>query len=473
MSLDLRFLPWYCRGLSTVIDTVDSDAAPTGYSTTAETEIDGLSGSIQTNVSLYGPGDIEGLGEGQIAAQAPAPGATNIEPNFLVHVDFASADMPWRYTPAQADAQGRLRPWLALIVLRKTETFGIKQISGVPAPFIEAPVAELPDPALPVSALWGHVQVEGPFDETPLAEIVRDAPQRAKARLISPRRLAPNADWMACLVPAFEVGRRAALGQPWDDQTGLAPAWTFDPSSDQHIDLPVFAHWTFSTGARGDFESLARNLEPREMTAAAARRPFVLDPQIAGTGSAEMGLKGALRPVITPAPPGEAASPEVKTTLTDWINRAADVEDAGGDPQTTPPLYGRWHADVRRVGNAAPKWIDELNLDPRNRIVAAAGGDIVQAHQDSFMDMAWEQAGALDAANSLLKNGQLARSVGSRLTEKHIAPLPDAMALKIAGPAHARSRYGDTSLYKSIEDSPVPEASFSSAFRRLSRIRGP
>ena len=82
-------------------------------------------------------------------------------------------------------------------------------------------------------------------------------PERSLARLICPRVLTPGTDYFACVVPTFDsLGRKAGLGHDMKsvDVTQLADAWTAGAKS---VELPVYFQWEFSTGAGGDFESLA------------------------------------------------------------------------------------------------------------------------------------------------------------------------------------------------------------------------
>ena len=50
--------------------------------------------------------------------------------------------------------------------------------------------------------------------EADAADVLGKVPQRDAARLLCPRRLDPSTRYLACLVPAFNAGRLAGLGQP-------------------------------------------------------------------------------------------------------------------------------------------------------------------------------------------------------------------------------------------------------------------
>ena len=89
----------------------------------------------------------------------PRPDSTGVEPNYFAFVELAAPDLPWTFTPAAPDGQGRLRPWLVLVVVR--EQPGVSIGTGAALPVLRiaepaAPGAELPD--LADSWGWAHVQ---------------------------------------------------------------------------------------------------------------------------------------------------------------------------------------------------------------------------------------------------------------------------------------------------------------------------
>ena len=99
----------------------------------------------------------------------------------------------------------------------------------------------------------------------PSARALNGAPHLSLSRLVCPRLLTPNTDYLACVVPTFELGRKAGLGLPIADteltaQNALAPAWTLTATAPTQVQLPVYYSWQFRTGEGGDFESLAKRL---------------------------------------------------------------------------------------------------------------------------------------------------------------------------------------------------------------------
>lgn len=483
--VEYRFLPWLRQGAASLIDRSDElgAGAAAHFDTEARLRVSGQ--AVRVPIRLYGPGDVVGLSPSAIVRREPAPGAVGFEPNYFPAIEFREPDFPWRFTPTRAGARDLLRPWLCLIALERREGVGVRPTGDGRLPVIPASRGELPE--LTEGSHWAHVQVTGPFppgrpdDSAVLVDHVRDNPGRAVARLLCPRRLRANTGYLVCLVPAFEVGRLAGLGEPFDEQAlGLSPAWTLgDGNGDGGGDvvLPVYDSWQFGTGPVGDpvveFERLARALQPHTLPQDSTTLPFRLDPVLNDDEPADDALKlsGALRPVASETP--LSVPNTVTETLLNWVNRGADAEDAGGDPLVTPPIYGRWQSGRRRLADAgSPVWLSELNLDPRHRIAAAAGAGLVRTHQEELVSEAWRQAGDIAEANTLLRGAQAARGLAGA-AGKHLQRLPADILLQVAGPLQARVIHGDNTLHRAIAAGGLPTATFGAAFRRVARKQGP
>src|SRR5882724_7706553 len=138
------FLSWLRRGLATKI--TQPAGAASRASVTVRLNLSGpavsggrtLTAPVRQDVALYGPGDVIGVDSRAIVRTDPRNWITNFDPNFLPFVEFYDEDFPWRYSPDVVDpATGRLRPWLALVVLAEDE-FADKGVTpGRPLPFIE------------------------------------------------------------------------------------------------------------------------------------------------------------------------------------------------------------------------------------------------------------------------------------------------------------------------------------------------
>jgi hypothetical protein len=276
----LTFLPWVRQGAASFIAMPDTLGAnqPGVASLSAALAIN-IVAMPPVTVRLRGPADVVGIDASQIIRREPKPGTTDFEPNYFPCIEFDRADFPWLFTPAAA-ANAKLRPWLCLLVVRQQDGVTLASSVDAPLPSLQIaapanPVAELPD--LSECWAWAHTQAAG-ADST--ADSVRRAlegpPELSLSRLICPRILSPNTAYIACVVPTFELGRKAGLGGTIADgdliaSAALAPAWSLSPAPKQ-VMLPVYHHWEFQTGPGGDFASLAASLRPQPAPSALGQR---------------------------------------------------------------------------------------------------------------------------------------------------------------------------------------------------------
>ncbi len=145
-------------------------------------------------------------------------------------------------------------------------------------------------------------------------------------------------------MPTFELGRKAGLGDDIlpADEAKLEPAWTQGADS---VELPVYHSWTFTTGAGGDFQSLALLLRARPLPDGIGEievdvgESGLLSDVPSGT---RLPLRGALQPVGTAprswADPGVQA--EWEQALRPVLNAPAEVT-AEEDPLLAPPAVRR------------------------------------------------------------------------------------------------------------------------------------
>ena len=514
-SANYVFLPWARQGAAAGIQAPDTLSANQDgvVSVTVSLRVNNVDAASRP-VRLYGPGDVTGIDPLQIVRTEPRHLAMDFEPNYFPAIEFDRPDFPWLFTPAQADATGRLRPWVCLVVVRKQDGVSLqtnKNRSGLPVLEIGPPArpgVELPD--LSESWAWGHSQVTGSarladlrvLGDDRVADALKSAlagdPALTISRLLCPRRLDPSTDYLACLVPAFELGLKAGLGLPIgpEDEQHLRPAWASGAQSPKQVSLPVYYHWEFRTGAGGDFEALVRALEPRKMPPEAGKRLMdisqpgflIAPPPPAGT---VVELEGALRAfdgsaAAWPRQTREPFQSALKTILNaPWL---ATVEP-GHEPLLAPPIYGCWQAAQHTVDvipdpparPPSPRWLHELNLDPRHRAVAALGTRVVQTEQEQLVASAWEQLGEIQRVNQLRRQAQLARAVNGRYVAKHLARFDDETLLTVVASAQGRVVVAATEpnnertrmmLSERIARSAIPDRAISAPLRRLASPRG-
>ncbi len=503
-SANYVFLPWVRQGAASGIqapDTLGPDQAGV-VSVTVSLRVNNADAASR-QVRLYGPGDVTGIDPQQIVRTEPRDRAADFEPNYFPAVEFDRPDFPWLFTPAQADATARLRPWLCLVVVQKQDGVALqlnKTPSGLPVLEIAPPARpsrELPD--LSESWAWAHSQVTGSArNADSLKSALAGDPVLTVSRLLCPRRLDPSTGYLACLVPAFELGSKAALGQtiaPGDEQK-LQPAWASGAQSPAEVSLPVYYHWEFRTGAGGDFEALVRALEPRKMPAEAGKRlvdisqpGFQITPPLPSGTILE--LEGALCALESEAALWARQTREpFQAALRAILNAPWQATlEPGHEPLLAPPIYGCWQAAQHTVDiipdppapPPSPPWLHELNLDPRHRAIAALGTLTVQVQQEQLVAAAWEQLGEIQRINQLRRQAQLARAVNGTYVAKHFARFDDETLLKVVASAQSRLVVAATEpnnvhtrmmLSSRIARSAIPDRAVSAPLRRLASPRG-
>jgi hypothetical protein len=433
---------------------------------------------------VRGPGDVIGIVSSQVVRTDPIDGAVGVEPNYFALVEFDRPDLPWLFTPAAAVGE-RLRPWIVLVVVDAEGPHACTLQNGSPLQRLLVP-AEAADqlPDLGASYLWSHAQVIAPNGEQIQDVVTNGDPRLTVSRLMCPRHLAPFTWYVAAVVPAFDVGRLAGLGQDVrpEDEAKLDPAWRPGAATV----LPVYHSFRFRTGEDADFEALARRLEGKPLPAGVGTRP--LDVSRVGAGlkalpppadihdtKSIVWLDGALRPIDSDKlPPRDAATAQTfRASLTVLLDQPAEYVRSGvADPVVAPPTYGDKHALVVELGQGTPPpWLRELNLDPRTRLAAGLGTQVVQSRQEDLVARAWRQLGDVLAANRMLRAAQFSRSASLRVHDRLTALEPDAL-VTVSTPAHDRVAGvagAAVTVARQIRDSRLPDAAVEPAFRRLAR----
>ncbi|MFC7075974.1 hypothetical protein [Haloarcula halophila] len=469
------------------------------------------------SIDMYGPEHVDGIDQNQVVRREPEEDTTNYPPNYLATVEFDAPDLPWVFSPVADDTQttqngggsssdpkGRGLPWLCLVVVERTEETRIEPAGQKPLPSIEAPVAELPP--LDEAWAWAHAQTVGSpdakaraeseeSDGRTLEEAFGSESTLTRSRLVSPRNLQGSTKYVAAVVPVFEAGRMAGLGKevPERDDGKMALSW--DPtktsvnggSGDETVTLPVYHHWTFTTGQTGDFESLARKLEPRNLNDGEEydigfEKVDATDPGPDSLGlwglpddDRTVRLGGALRQEDSSA--GSYATEETRAKLRELLNAPAALQEFTDEDYDVvgPQIYGGRHAETTTLPDTPPsneQWLSTLNLHPGHRLAAAVGTSIVRDNQEQLMASAWDQVGEIREANRLLAAAQLSRAA-METKVRSLENTPAGWTAQFTGPAHDRVLAPDgRTVGAYLEDSSVPRALTSAPFRRLTSGSG-
>ena len=519
------FFSWFRRGLSTQIAAMDplGPQESNGKRVAVDVQVNirsqgqTLAGVAQT-VGLYGPGDIIGIDRQAIIKTEPRAGITTFESNYLPYIEFYDEDFPWRYTPASPNGD-RLRPWLALIVLEdgEFEFLGLTN-ARLPAIRIVSGALHGPFPGSEQMWAWAHVSLTiqlstAPGGKSPaeqVSHLLGRAPNTGCARLLCPRKLKERTNYTAFLVPAFEQGRLAGLGadtQMIQSVGSLHSSWGHIHAW-QPDQWPVYYEWSFRTGAAGDFESLARKIQPRsDLDSRIGQR--VIDIQspgyalhyTGGEGSRQgtLVMEGALRlpgSTRTPLPQSQKpAAQDFVRDLADLINLDEDLKERQvhgkftvnpfypdepdttmyDDPIITPPFYGKHHVQQKRV-EVNTSWYNQLNLDPTYRLVAGLGTQTVQKNQEAYMARAWQQFGNILEANQRIRRQQLSLEVSHALYKKHFksSKLKVPAVSVMASQVHNKVKSGGQTVFGTIRGSAAVSSAFAHPlYTKMTRQGGP
>ena len=406
-------------------------------------------------------------------------------------------------------------------------------VSGRPLPAITVKdYAAFPPPA--DLWAWAHVHVNRHLGANAGELVAADVPAAVArlattlagnadlgySRIVCPRRLDANTAYHAFLVPTFERGRLAGLGlNPDLAPFASASGWVDYADKPETTNMPYYHRWYFRTGGEGDFESLVKLLkwktvDPRvgyrdmDVMAPGSNMPAIADVDLHGV----LRLGGALRAPLSVLTPTElqqfnlydqwarATYPHAfQSRLARFINLAdsvtttpsaqartdaglppADVDDV--DPLITPPIYGEWQALQHRLlkdatGSSLPhddNWVHELNLDPRYRVAAGFGGDVVRTHQEDYMEAAWLQVGDVLAHNRKVGVAKTWLSLSDALHAKTIAaiaPTPSRL-LAFTAPVQVRVLADGVTVRHARQQSLTPTVLTSPTMRRIIRPGG-
>lgn len=518
LSPKYTFLSWFRQGMATYIEQPD-DPATAG--TIPEltfgielTEAAGQSENITQTMPLVTPQNIVGIREEAIIKTTPLAATLTHPASHVASIEFYDEDFPWRYTPA-APLNNKLRPWVWLMVLEEGE-YTIVHHSNKPLAHVMLPATlpnGNPNPALQIPPddawAWAHVQVNQALDtstvdaQTALQQALEENPDTAFARIISPRQLQSNTQYRAFLVPYFEQGRRAGLGEDPSAVPVLQAAWAANDLDGASKEFPFYYQWEFTTSSDKDFETLARKLAPRELD----NVPFLtmnVEQTLAHFNQAittndatkVVELESALIPVGKNASPWPAtdskADADVETAISNQLNPVIDTSTSTNLTNVgsanmqedivvnVPPAYGKWYLDAPAwqslngtIDENNAGWIHQLNTDVRARALAGLGVQVIRKHQEEFMKEAWGQIGEVIEANKKINQGLLAREASYQLHQKlNNASLDTTIA--ITGNLHQKVVYQDgagqlASMKKEIKHSNMSKAPTDSAFSKLRR----
>jgi hypothetical protein len=493
------FSSWLRKGIATRITEPDNlGTAPSAIKERSNVPIDVVlnTQTVHKEFALIGPGDIIGINPQMVVRTEPLHWITNFEPNYLAFIEFYDEDFIWRYTSARANDK-RLRPWLALLVLKEAakpeDSEFTKNEKRLPLPTVTVKSADSLPPHDQAWA-WGHVHTNQGYNNATefeqfllsLHDLNNPNADKIISRLMSPRKLEHDQAYRAFLVPAFETGRLAGLGQDVSNIGAQQPAW----AAAGNVEFPIYYEWYFRTGQDEDFESLVKLLEPRVVDERVGRRD--MDGSQPGFGMTTgtdigpilpltenqmiIGLEGALKSPQTKSKPETIdTSKPFFHDLQAILNFPADLQASSNDredPVVCPPIYGENHALKHVIDVTGTGWLNQLNRDPRNRVPSGFGVNVVQKNQEDYVARAWAQVKKILDSNLRIRLSVFALTTVEAIQTNFVSHLKASEKLTIFGPVMKKVRGSATTLYHQLENSNIPPAAIDASMRRMIRPRG-
>ena len=384
--------------------------------------------SLSRPFLLAGPVDVQSISKDAIFQVVPEDKSTGFSNGYMPYIEFYDEDFPWRYTPLEASAN--LNPWLLLLACKEDEFKVETDALGNHRVIIDlgkagtSPADFYPAPDKFHKA--AHVQITAPEsikdDSNQLLQYIREHPDDGVSRLFCLRGLEEDTKYTMFLVPAFELGRLAGIGEGDEESWGRVGidklSWD---SNAQKRTFPVYYKWTFTSGGR-KFMDLAREqffISSTEF----AKLPSSLSADISETGLRGYRVDAPASDDKTPIDIPVALVKKGYTGKSDRREPAAmdgelkelllkspvfSDDDAEHpvyeDPWVVPPVYGARHI------LATPKDLDkdklflkDLNLRFSNRAAAGMGAQVVKKNQEQFMNRAWGMVEEVNALNQRVR----------------------------------------------------------------------
>lgn len=502
------YLSWIRKGLASQISEVDQlggnlsspyERASLDFKILVKSEGNQLE-EVQKTFPLLAPGDVKLKAISNVDSLImPRRGVRNFEANYFPYIQFYDEDFPWRFSPAK-DNEGKLRPWIQLIVLKEDE-FEFTGISRANYNSIKIKKG-VPIPKHDEYYLWAHVQIDdslkaamsthGSKSEA-IKYLIENKPDSISSRILCPRKLDKDCLYHAFLIPAFERGRLAGLAEDIDTDSIHVQQYALQGTETSgEIVFPTYYSWDFHTARhQGDFEELAKRIKKVEAQSLQSdekelgqKRFSALD---IGDGikyegkylstEGELQMAGAL---VVPGSTSQTFltnnSPKAKSfvkQIAAYINTPDNLED---DPVIAPPIYGQWHANKFSVDTEPnqwmSQWLNEVNLDPGNRIAAGLGAEVFKENQENFMSQAWSQYGDIKAANDKIRIAALSKMRNDKIYNKYIKHATSEKLIETSVQLHATIKYGDLSLKHAVFNSSLPNNSISKSFQQFIRFGG-
>ena len=439
MGNQVYILPYLRKGL---INNITNGSTNVGKAKRAEVNVDLLlkikdvkTGQDESKkysgqkIELLGPADVRSISPKAIMHVSPAEsGDVRLNASYRPYIEFYEEDLPWRYTP-YAPENPNFFPWMRLIAVKKDECF-ICFRNGVKVARLNLSKERIDEVfstrvALSKSA---HVQIDvddnfnGNFDNNKVNELLNENPDCGISRILCTSPLEKSMEYFILLIPTYEHGRLAALGQSLNntDMSTLVR-----PQANTDIDIPIYYKWTCTTAAEeGTFKKLAdklnctedyKNMEANltvDITQSGLPN-FRYDKEKIIDVPAALVMNEKPYENIEEEDKKRQTVPKYRDALKEhlMLNPVFDENELGTidpdhDPFVVPPVYGARHLMTKRKdfdkgvnGNV----VNDVNLKLQNRIPAGMGASVIKEHQEDFVNRAWKKVEVVNALNQMLR----------------------------------------------------------------------
>ncbi len=518
------FFPWVRKGISCKISEKDTlgevvgngienyNLHPTVRLATSVNLINN-SQKVETRcldkiLDLAGPSDILGINASAIKLFKPSDGEVGFSNDYLPYIEFWEPDFAWRFTPASPGANGRLRPWVSLVVCPKEKcrianatqntakvVFDIKDNDDYQRIF--------PDPC--VIDYGAHAQ--------------GITPNKADfCRVVSMSKIEKDMDdkeYMVLLIPTFEIGRLRGIGCGEEDLENIdlqKSSWgsSFEEQNKEHKNpwmFPVYKHWSFVAG-KGSFETLVKKIGVNSE----ATDSIKVDVSQMGDGFDYSTLNEVPERKLIDMPTAIKTFNRVDSRYPDSTKKGEDVladrlkslltknsvfdengrQTVGGliipdkdDPWVVPPVYGAKHIMATSLDEENAEWMNQINLDVNYRAAAGLGKKVVQLHQEEFVGRAWKQLDYINELNEIIHNKELAAKLDKSLKNRtfpFLRPLKgrdkirekkvlSRLMVKLPSMNKTKTRHKTkegVSVSSIMGENDIPQSFASASFRRVS-----
>jgi hypothetical protein len=494
LGVKYEFLPWLQKGLSAYIEEQDNLANPVTkgqllrpsvkIETKFKKETIGSDGKpivlstaepmLTKTAELVGPGDVTAFYHTSIKQVVPSDKSAEFQSDYYPFIEFYEEDFPWRYTPARASSDDKLRPWIAILLCKEDEFLLEASSEGLPVLKILADNQEkyskiFIDPAKTYACAHSQFTNTDFYNSKDKGQDITDQlsedPDIGISRLIGVRKevdsspLEANTKYMAFLVPAFETGRLRGLGEKTDSfksTNAQLHSWEKEYGNQakrkRGLEFPVYYNWQFQTQGES-FDALARKLTPISRAKQIELKfpasisvdvtnmgeGFEYDKLIDNNRAVEPPKRKSIVVSVATVPetfkknegedikyPKHSDEYVIEKHLKELLSQnyvlseTNNIYDGDDDPLITPPIYGARQISAKSLNSNKP-WYNELNMDVRYRVAAGLGKKVVQQNQEEFVHRAWDVIEKINEQNQKIRQTVFGANARRALVRKRFA----------------------------------------------------